>query len=569
MNSRIEDSGWKTAHRGHRSILYPLFSFVSLLFCALPGCRDFGSGGTGEWVVPREKLRAINGLTLAPAPPTTQPLEALAPVTQPTTAPVEKIELTIEDARQQALENNLGLRVQLLDPTIARESVNQERARFESLFTANIDYAISDTPTSSQLNDAGAKQFNVVPGVQIPLMTGGQIDFALPLSRSEVNNQFSTLNPAYSSDGRVSISQPLLRGFGTDANAQGIRIAFYSAQQSEARTKLEVIRVLADVERVYWRLNAAMRELKVRREEYNLAHEQLERAGRQVRAGVAAEVEIVRAEAGVADTLQNIIDAENRLRDRQRELKRVLNLPSIQMDSPTFIVPKTEPIAIPYKLDPNVLVNQSLNQRMELLETELEITKSTVSYLAAKNDMLPLVSLQYTFNVNGLGSSFEDSFSMVRDKDFEDHRIGLQVQIPIGNEAARSRLRQSLSTRVQQLATRDNQILTIKQEVFNAVDQLNANYQKILAARIRVQLAARVLEAEIRQFEQGLRTSTEVLDAQTKLSNAQSAEVAAVAEYQIAQIDLAQATGTLLGASKVEWSPTPQPKESSVRDGER
>jgi outer membrane protein TolC len=514
--------------------------------------------------VPREKLRTINGLQLEPAPPTSQPLEMLVPVTQPTTAPLEKIELTIEEARQSALENNLRLRVQLLDPTISSENINQERARFEALFTANIDYSVLDTPTASQLNDSGAKQFSASPGVQIPLITGGQIDFNVPLNRSETDNQFSTLNPSYGSDARVSISQPLLRGFGTDANAQGIRVAFYSAQQSEARTKLEVIRVLADVERVYWRLQAAIRELEVRKEEFNLAREQLERARRQVRAGVAAEVEIVRAESGVADTLQNIIDAENRLRDRQRELKRVLNLPNVEMDSPTYLVPRSEPVAIPYKLDPQILAAQSLNQRMELLETELEISKAAASYLAAKNDTLPLVSLQYTYNVNGLGSSFEDSFTMVRDKDYEDHRVGLQLQIPIGNEAARSRLRQAIATRVQQLATRENQIDTIKQEVFNAVDQLSANYQKILAARIRVQLAARVLEAEIRQFEQGLRTSTEVLDAQTKLSNAQSAEVVAVAEYQIAQIDLAQATGTLLGASKVDWNPSPQPRDPGI-----
>jgi outer membrane protein TolC len=70
-----------------------------------------------------------------------------------------------------------------------------------------------------------------------------------------------------------------------------------------------------------------------------------------------------------------------------------------------------------------------------------------------------------------------------------------------------------------------------------------------------------VLAAEIRQFDQGLRTSTEVLDAQTKLANARSAEIAAVADYQISQINVAFATGTLLGADNVIWTPTPQPKE--------
>jgi outer membrane protein TolC len=68
-------------------------------------------------------------------------------------------------------------------------------------------------------------------------------------------------------------------------------------------------------------------------------------------------------------------------------------------------------------------------------------------------------------------------------------------------------------------------------------------------------LSERNLKAEQRQFELGLQTSTEVLDAQTSFANAQSAEIRAIVEYQIAQIDLAYATGTLLGAAQVHWEP--------------
>jgi outer membrane protein TolC len=163
--------------------------------------------------------------------------------------------------------------------------------------------------------------------------------------------------------------------------------------------------------------------------------------------------------------------------------------------------------------------------------------------------------------VNGLGPSFNDSFSMVGDKNFEDHRVGLQVQVPLGNEAAKSRLRQTLATRLRTLATRDQQIIAIRQEVYNALDQLEANWQRILAARKRVILAARVLDAEVRQFNQQLRTSTDVLNAQTSLADAQSAEIAAITEYQIAQVDIAFATGMLLGQSRVSWEPTVGPKE--------
>ena len=76
-----------------------------------------------------------------------------------------------------------------------------------------------------------------------------------------------------------------------------------------------------------------------------------------------------------------------------------------------------------------------------------------------------------------------------------------------------------------------------------------------MANRQRTVLAARNLRAEEHQFELGLRTSTDVLDGQTRLGDAQSAEISSLVDYQIAQVDLAYATGTLLGAARVEWEP--------------
>ena len=127
--------------------------------------------------------------------------------------------------------------------------------------------------------------------------------------------------------------------------------------------------------------------------------------------------------------------------------------------------------------------------------------------------------------------------------------------MPLGNEAAKSRLRQAFYQRRQRLVTQENRKALIELEVLNAIDQLEANWQRILATRQNSILSGRLFEAERRQFELGLRTSTDVLDAQTKFANAQSSEIRALAEYQIAEVDLAYATGTLLGAAKVRWEP--------------
>jgi outer membrane protein TolC len=198
---------------------------------------------------------------------------------------------------------------------------------------------------------------------------------------------------------------------------------------------------------------------------------------------------------------------------------------------------------------------------MELLQNELQIASDTANVAAARNATLPVLSLQYRYGLNGLGPEYPSAFSQVADKRFESHNAGLHLEIPIGNEPARARLRSAILQRLQTLASRQQQTVQITQEVYDAVDTLQAAWLSILAAQKRTILNARLLDVEIRQFEQGLRTSTDVLDAQTKLANAQSAEIASITAYQIAQVDLAFATGTVLGQSRVDWAPVRSPLE--------
>jgi len=82
----------------------------------------------------------------------------------------------------------------------------------------------------------------------------------------------------------------------------------------------------------------------VREQQYALAQAQLEQTRRLVDAGQRAQVEIVRAEAGVAQQLEAIIVAENSLRDRERELKRVSGKPASTCRRPRFWFRRLRPI---------------------------------------------------------------------------------------------------------------------------------------------------------------------------------------------------------------------------------
>ena len=527
---------------------------VLLCACALllTGCEQFpGDEQFYEIKIAPEKLRQVETLELqkAKAEENNRP--------DANEAPPKELGLTLEQCRALTLENNLDLKVQLISPAIAAERVSEQEAAFEAAFFSNTSYARTDTPVASTIEIEGTKRNYLYTdlGVQVPLRTGGTVTFDLADSRSKSDSVYSMFDPSYSSDLSVSISQPLLRSAGKRANTHAIRIAEYERQITDARTKLELIRVISTVDRVYWRLYAARKELEVRKQQYDLAQALLEQARRFVAAGDKAQVEIIRTEAGVAQRLEAIIIAENNVRDRERELKRTLNKAGLDMQTPTVLIPATEPDPVHYELENQRLVATAIDSRMEMLELELQIAEDISSIDYMHNQALPLVTMDYRYNINGLGDSRDDSFDLLFDKRFEDHRFGVQLLVPLGNEAAKSRLRQAFYQRRQRLATRDSREALIELEVLNAIDQLEANWQRILAGRQRSILDGRLFEAEKRQFELGLMTSTDVLQAQTNFADAQSAEILALAEYQIALVDLAYATGTLLGAAKVQWEP--------------
>jgi len=266
-------------------------------------------------------------------------------------------------------------------------------------------------------------------------------------------------------------------------------------------------------------------------------------------------VEITRAESGAAARLESIILALTNMRLVERDLKRIMNRADLPMDATTGIMPMTNPSPLGLKLNAAQLSRFAVQNRMEMLETELQlaIDESTIHY--AKNARLPNFIFDYQYNMNGLGKTFGDSYRQMRGADFADWSVSLTGEIPLGNKAANARLRQALLAKVQRLATKEQRQQSIEQEVYNAIDLLEQNWQRILASRQEVLYAARTYEAERKQFELGVRTSTDVLFAAERLALAQEREIQSLIDYQIAQVDIAYATGTLLGEAGVQWRP--------------
>ena len=518
---------------------------VSIVPILLTGCSLWRTEKNVSRENLRKKLDRIDTVQLADQS-VSEPItveQATKQITNEVNEPNElkrTVELSLEQVRAAALANNLDLKVELVSPSIAQSSLDEERAKFESVFYGSTGFQRTEEVGTRSVSETLASEV----GIETPLPTGGSIEASVP---------FSDTDSGGLADAAVSVSyiQSLLRGAGTSVNTQSIRIAAHEWNIASARTKLVAIHLLANADIAYWRLYSTRKELDVRREQYKLAQDQLSHAKKKVAAGSAAKIEIVRAEAGLSSRLEAVINAETSVQNRQRDLLRIMNQEDLPLEAAVNIVPQTEPNPLGLDLDEKKLVEQALNDRMEMVELEQRLTIDDLNIELARNTTLPDVTLNYTYTARSQDDSVGSAFGDITSNPFKDHSIGISATIPLGNRAAEAQLQRSKLEKIQDMSTRDRYRQIIRQEVYDAVSNLEGSWRRILAAEQGVTAAYRDYKVEQSQFQLGLSTSTNVLYSATGLADAQLRRIYAFADYEIAQINLARATGTLLGKGQI------------------
>jgi outer membrane protein len=478
---------------------------------------------------------------------------------------------SIADIRAKALKNNLAIEVARIDPAIAGATLRQEQAKFDNIIFAYAKQTNRNTPKISGDNvvfssaggldgeevklstlEQNTRSVDIAAGIKIPLRTGGTVTLSSPLESKKNDGTFNTQE--YRSALRFSISQPLLRNAGKDVNEASIRVAEFDKQAVQLKTKLQAIRIIALTDKSYWSLYEAWAQLDVRKQQYQLAIQNLNMVKRRVDEGLTAAIEMNRAEIGVADRMEALIIAETNLKLAQRQLRFFMNDMENEDRQPNIINTVTEPNLVRYEFDREKLLHDALNGRLELLELEIKLAADAVNIQYYENQTLPLFSLDYQYGaLSSTANNFGNSYQNMLNGQFNDWSIGVNFEMPFTNEANKARLEHAVQQRNKRLATKQLQTLTVKKEIYDALDQVENNWQRILAARQQVVIAGLNYEAELKQFNEGLRTMTEVLETLTRLGEAQIKEVRAVSDYQVSIIDTAYATGTVLGYSNLDF----------------
>lgn len=476
----------------------------------------------------------------------------------------EQITCTLEDVRVSVLQNNLGLAVDRLNPAVAETRVLEEKGKFNAVLSLQGGRYI-DVSSAAEFAEPEAiydEEYNYIDaGLTIPLLTGGSLDVSTEAYQYKTFLENPGQPPdarssaeAYPSQISASLQQSLLRGAGVDVTLGPIVIAATQQRQELAALRLNVVDALIDAETSYWQLYQALANMRIAREMYKAAQEQVVDAKAAVKAGVGSDVAVFRARLSVAEEAQNMIRANTIVKTSERGLKVEMNRPDLTLDSKQVIRTDVEPVRIGFQFDLEELTRLAIRHRAEILESEFAIAAAGIGVDLARNGLLP--ELELLAGVSFLGIDGQNSFGayseLLEGQAPIGWSLGGKFSMPVGNEQAEAQYRRALLNRMQAIATKRERELTIAQDVYNAVDEIDRAWLSMQAARDAVSEATSNFDAARELFKQGVQSGLAVALALQDLGQAKRSYLTATVDYQLQLVRLAAATGTFLGRNNVE-----------------
>ena len=461
--------------------------------------------------------------------------------------------LNLDQAKaiEMALSKNFSIEVQRFDPKIARERERGAWGRFDP--EINATNSRGELATRSEFRRDPATNQNFRSSIRSLVQTenwsagiSGVTVWGLGYDLSAATRKAGDI---YESEVAFSLRQPLLRGFGTDANLASVRIAKNNVTASEWAVKDRVIQVITDVISVYNDLHFAQENLAVAKQSQDLARQLLRDNIKRVEIGVMRPLDVIQAQAEVASREDAVITAGRVVKDQENFLKQLVTGDiiallgrAVKIDSPT---------TPPFK--DNVLqgLAYALDLRPDYRQAKLDIANRRINLAFEKNNALPQLDLTASLSLNGFDDEFLGSFKRIGNRDQSDWTVGAIFNYPIGNREAKSRVNAEQLGVARALVGLKQLEQTIVVEVDNARGAVVTSRERIEAANEAARLARESLDAGEKRLIAGTGTVFEVLELQENLATAQTSALRAKADYNKAIARYHQFTGTTLGVHRV------------------
>ena len=477
-----------------------------------------------------------------------------------------KLELSLRNYLQLVLANNVDIDIQRLNVEIVRNSITRAYAPFDPFFLGNFTSTNTKSQTTNSLEGAATLNQLVQPSnfsyVQT-LDNGLQYTAGFNANRTSTNNSFAFFNPALNAQMSAAVVMPLLRNRGREINRLPITIARSRLKISNDNFLNTLLTLISNAENAYWDLLGGRETLRVQEKALELSAEALKRSKKELELGAISPLDIYQPEANYASSEIQVLQARYRLQQFEDSLRRQMgadldakyrNLPIVLTETP--LPPNDDK-----EIDREASVSKAIRLRPDLRANIERIQTDDLVLKQTSNALLPDIGLRGAYtstgrggtffqrngaNVTAIPGGFPDALGQVFGFGFPIYQFGLTMRLPVRDRRAAADYADAVLVKRQDVLSRRSLEQTIRQQVLNAASQVESSKASVKLAAVARDLAQKQLDAEQKKYDLGTSVIFFVLDAQTRLVNAEAQLVNTTIQYRRNQITLLRVTGDLL-----------------------
>lgn len=461
----------------------------------------------------------------------------------------KELRISMVDCVAMALKNNSEILVKRISPFIEDENVRIQKARFEP--ELSFDWLMEDNTALSPTTLSGrgttktrTGEFNF--GYDQELVTGTKVALDFNNTRTRANSVIQSLNPEFNSEAQVTVTQPLLKGFGVTVTKADFLIAKNNKLKSVQDFAQEVISILTDVKRAYY-------DFQYSRGQYKVAEVSLKRVRdlhyinkEKYARGLASNVDLLESEAEVARIEQALYASEEQMKLAEDNLKFITNI----VDDPELWNAELVLLdTIAYEKRGVDLVDslkKAFEHRPDYEAAKIDLRNKDISIVFYRNNMLPVMDLSGSYGLNGLGNTYEKDLGHIGGGRFQDWTIGVTFKIPLFSDEEKGKYEKSKLDKRQALINFKRLEQKIILEARDAVRTVDISYRTLEASRKSKEAETENYAAQETRFKGGLVSTLDIVIYQERLARAEVNFLKSVIDYNTSLIDLAKAQGVTL-----------------------
>jgi outer membrane protein TolC len=498
------------------------------------------------------------------------------------------VQLTLEDAVKFALDRNLDIAVQRLNPQVNDISIASIQSAYHPALTSALATQSTVTPANTTLSGSNLAGVPVTAGLStwnggiaqnVP-WGGGSYNLALNNNKSTTTSLNTLYNPAYNTNWFGTYTQPLFRNLRIDSTRRSLQVTKLNRDISDVQLRATITNTLSNVRNAYWDYVYAVQSVDVAQQSVTLADQLVRDNQTRVEVGTMAPIDVVQAQSQAATARQNLATAVQSRDTAELALKRLIVGGTQDANWNAHLDPVDRPDFSPEPVDVEAAVRRALAERTDLDVARKNTQQNDVTLKYLTDQMKPQLDVVGSYGLVGLGGSqytypegttginrvpngvipgaFGDALSSLFTTNYPRWSAQLNFSYPLGYSAQQASVARA-RVQLNQVQAQVKQIeLQVATDVTNASINVQSGVERVQAAQAASELAKKTMEAEQSKFEVGMSTNYNVILTQRDLANAQINELQAILNYRKSVVELERLQQTTLqNLSVTVLSPTP------------